>query len=599
MYRYLFTNDLRISGLTEKMKETAKLFLDDDVPKADENKSANNNANTLGFFFNLNNCGACTQEAAEGNVRKVVLNFIRKFQYPNPRTKESYYKSVEDGVKIAPLRSILKLLFVARMTDGIEGFLTKKEILEFIFFNDSVAKCDNVNYNKIYSQIIKFRDTNGKEIPSSIAPIEKREWKQQDRQVKEMLRVLSWSGFVEEKNRDELTLKTNQDSNESEKAELMDIIMEEVFFEWTGDNFDQCKELYSNFMDEGVSEKRIPDYKSITTINENNKNKRNENLQTIYYGPPGTGKSYKATETIRESYSTYGGFNDDSPFVFRTTIYPDYSYNDFIGNIMPKIDKEKDNSITYEFMPGIFTLALSTAFNNLDKDIYLVIEEMSRGNIAAIFGDIFQLLDRDSYGKSEYMIKNELIGKLLTEEKVNVVKNNNIYLPENFHIVGTVNTSDQNVFVMDTAFKRRFEFEYVDLEPRTDSNSNNLNNYNFKLGEYEVNWIDFYQELNKFIVKELELPEDKQIGQFFLKFDRSDENANFRQILNKLLQYLWHDVQSVSIADEKLFKSELNSFAEAYKALKNRENIFNEILMKPFLDQEKKPKTMYNLNGDE
>ena len=203
---------------------------------------------------------------------------------------------------------------------------------------------------------------------------------------------------------------------------------------------------------------------------------------------------------------------------------------------------------------------------------------MSRGNIAAIFGDIFQLLDRVN-GFSEYPIDNKLITDYLRKDSnINIIEDK-IYMPNNLSIIGTVNTSDQNVNVMDTAFKRRFSFEYVSVDPIKDGNNIYLNSFSFKLGESEFEWIDLYRALNKFIVENLGLNEDKQIGQFFIKFDEKNEDEdNKLQIKDKLLQYLWEDVQNIAISEETIFDKEIKTFGQLYKEFEDK-NIFSETFM--------------------
>ncbi|WP_270309849.1 AAA family ATPase [Streptococcus infantarius] len=313
------------------------------------------------------------------------------------------------------------------------------------------------------------------------------------------------------------------------------------------------------------------------TISENiDCHKRTDFVQEIHFGAPGTGKSYSLAGIISESYKGYK-HTDENPYVFRTTIYSEYTYYDFIGNIMPSSDE--DNKIEYKFSPGVFTQALTSAFKNEDKDIYLIIEEMSRGNIASILGDIFQLLDRDSTGKSEYYISNDIIYKELISKGVQNLPKGKIYLPSNFHILGTVNTSDQNVNVIDTAFKRRFDFVYEQVKPKQEKDQNGnwvyLNSYTFKLGEETFEWNQFYQKVNEFIVNEnngLGLSEDKQLGQFFVKFIQQSDNIsneeinnnNFKMVKNKILHYLWDDVQLASMTDNRIFNENLNSFADLY-----------------------------------
>lgn len=327
--------------------------------------------------------------------------------------------------------------------------------------------------------------------------------------------------------------------------------------------------------------KKIIQKKEIEMMNNilNKEKKFTNPHQKIFFGAPGTGKSYKVSKLIEETFGKDENLIKNN--VIRTTIYQDYSYYDFIGNIMPEND---GTQIKYVFKPGPFTEALIRAFENENEDVFLVIEEMSRGNIASIFGDIFQLLDREN-GVSQYPIDNSLISQYIKKELTiddEKIKNGKIYLPSNLHILGTVNTSDQNVNVMDTAFKRRFLFEYVDTKPVYDEEKNPLNDFKFELSNEEFNWIKLYQNLNKFIVEDLELSEDKQLGQFFLKFTENEEE-NYEQLNNKLLQYLWEDVVLASISDNvKLFDEDIKTFSNLYEKFKNREQIFSEVFIKKY-----------------
>lgn len=299
------------------------------------------------------------------------------------------------------------------------------------------------------------------------------------------------------------------------------------------------------------------------------------NIQNLYFGAPGTGKSHGVEEIIKNCYPEID--IKDNPFVFKTTIYSDYSYYNFIGNIMPT---SKNGKIEYDFKAGFFSQALATAFEYKDKEIFLIVEEMSRGNIASIFGDVFQLLDRDENGNSEYSINNDLISKHLKDKKINI--GNKVYLPRNFHIIGTINTSDQNVNVIDTAFKRRFEFIYVDVSPVRNKEDGALKNtYKFELGERTFEWNNLYMALNELITTKMELSEDKQIGQFFIKFNNyQDEQQKFGAIQNKLLHYLWDDVQGASISDEYLiFDKSYKTFSSLYKDFGDKKNVFSEELI--------------------
>lgn len=316
---------------------------------------------------------------------------------------------------------------------------------------------------------------------------------------------------------------------------------------------------------------------------EENSNVNKKTVQKILFGPPGTGKSYNANELVKESYPSYRSTNEN-PYLFRVTVFPDYSYHDFIGSIMPIVENDgngDENKIKYEFLPGIFTKALIKAYENPNKDVYLIIEEMTRGNIAAIFGDVFQLLDRTKDGSSEFSIKNYMISDELKKRGFSV-KHDAVTIPKNLNIIGTVNTSDQNVYVIDTAFKRRFDFEYVDLDPVKNKKTNEyINNGKFCFTidgkDTELNWIDFYQIINKYIVEILELNEDKQLGQFFIKFNNPNNlEENYNILKNKLLDYLWNDVQKASLSGKKIFKKEYSSFSKLYKDFSNKINVFND-----------------------
>lgn len=303
-------------------------------------------------------------------------------------------------------------------------------------------------------------------------------------------------------------------------------------------------------------------------------------MQIIYYGAPGTGKSYTIDKNIISSVS------DDR--VFRVTFYPDFTYSDFIGQLLPKVIPPKNqgdaSTITYDFQKGVFTKALEKAYENTANDVYLIVEEMSRGDCAAIFGDIFQLLDREKTGTnsgySKYFVTNELIAKDIIALSTN---GNKVKLPPNFHILGTVNTSDQNVFVMDTAFKRRFDWEYISTDAVKDSSGVYRNNPNLQYNNGStmttISWVDLYTKLNEFISKEqyLGLGEDKQIGQFFIEFDLSAGSAEHKkQIKNKLLHYLWNDVHKASYkSDISLFDKNIGSFAELYKNFEDDKTVFS------------------------
>lgn len=306
----------------------------------------------------------------------------------------------------------------------------------------------------------------------------------------------------------------------------------------------------------------------------------NHPVQIVFFGAPGTGKSFEVSKRTNGQQ------------VVRTTVHPEFTYSDFIGQILPSVGI--DEAVRFEFAPGALTLALQLAYADRSKPVFLVLEELSRGNVSAIFGDTFQLLDRGEDGMSRYPIFNRSISQVLpeSEEAIREGSRRGVRFPANLNILATVNLNDQNVAPMDTAFKRRFEWQYVSPSPvlLSDGKVNlALNNPRLTIeteqGGRETDWLSFYTALNAFIVDRnlgLGRSEDRQLGQFFLTFapgvsqdTRSDDedvrthaDDIVRQILkNKLLQYLWHDVEGHAIGgrSSSIFRADIASFAELYK----------------------------------
>ena len=318
--------------------------------------------------------------------------------------------------------------------------------------------------------------------------------------------------------------------------------------------------------------------------------------QLILFGAPGTGKSFE----IKERLLPYG---DDKKF--RVTIHPEFLYTDFVGQLLP--DTSPDASAPFVFREGPFTQALMEAYADSSREVFLILEELSRGNVSAIFGDIFQLLDRDSHFESRYPIRNKYIA-----DKIPTLTTDEIRLPSNFNILCTVNMNDQNVFPMDTAFKRRFDWEYISTDPVVDKatglRKTRLNNPRLKIAADSVRandlvttWQSFYMALNKFITdkqKGMGKKEDKQVGQFFIDFPEAFVSASHsaspaaeeaaetinRMIKNKLLLYLWQDVQGVASmkGSVSLFDPSINSYDDLYKGY-GVNKVFSDVFIHEFL----------------
>ena len=222
--------------------------------------------------------------------------------------------------------------------------------------------------------------------------------------------------------------------------------------------------------------------------------------------------------------------------VFRTTFHPDTDYATFVGCYKPCMN---GGIIEYSYMPQVFTNAYIAAWENTKKPVYLVIEEINRGNCAQIFGDLFQLLDRDKVtGKSEYPIKadKDLVAHI---EKVlgaghEGIKNGELCLPPNLIIYATMNTSDQSLFPMDSAFKRRWDWEYVPINYSKDIDSGK---FIIEIDEdTKYSWVEFLESVNDKIYDATN-SEDKQMGNFFIK-----KSIKANEFVNKVMFYLWNEV---------------------------------------------------------
>ena len=265
---------------------------------------------------------------------------------------------------------------------------------------------------------------------------------------------------------------------------------------------------------------------------------------TIFFGPPGTGKSTKVESRVQAA------------MMERTQFHPEYGHSDFIGSYRPVVGSESDSTnqvvghdgtaITrpvnyFAFVPGPLTIVLKRAFGTREP-VFLIIEEINRGDCSAIFGDVFQLLDRNYDGRSQFGItaKSELIA-YFKENGVNfdIANDGKLYLPPNLSLLATMNTSDQSLYPMDAAFKRRWQWvacpiNFDQLLAYTDGIRPMLDD-----GKKKWDWIKLLELINRNIVRDK--MEDKQIGPWFIK-PAKDGLISWESFLNKCLFYLWHDV---------------------------------------------------------
>lgn len=341
-------------------------------------------------------------------------------------------------------------------------------------------------------------------------------------------------------------------------------------------------------------------------------------LQQIFYGAPGTGKSYTIDQITNESNS------------IRTTFHPDSDYAGFVGAYKPTMENVPINSIygesvqfatgknghpgtekkiVYKYVPQAFLKAYVAAWSDLENPHFLIIEEINRGNCAQIFGDLFQLLNRNNQGSSSYAIDaDEDIAQFLREDKngfalkqeggnsglteeqreairsfvhvkdsekseligEEILSGKKLLLPPNLYIWATMNTSDQSLFPIDSAFKRRWNWEYVPIETNpADKKTGELLNWKFEAGGKIYSWGDFLDFINPKIFK-ITLSEDKQMGYFFAKPDKRSKGEKLDLIsekvfVNKMLFYLWTDVFKDFDLTEEQFVYEENQVKKPYR----------------------------------
>ncbi len=291
-----------------------------------------------------------------------------------------------------------------------------------------------------------------------------------------------------------------------------------------------------------------------TPVTTHNKRKAPNVLQQIFYGAPGTGKS----NTIKRNV------DNENKICFRTTFHPDSDYATFVGAYKPSMKPtgtalasgEKEEVITYKFVPQAFTKAYAAAWNTTE-DVFLVIEEINRGNCAQIFGDLFQLLDRKG-GKSEYPIEADTdLANYLQEALANSprtdmpqeIKNRKrLMLPQNLYIWATMNTSDQSLFPIDSAFKRRWDWVYIPIKPHAEEN------YKIKIGNETYDWWGFLQKINS-VIDDTTHSEDKKLGYFFVNTESKTVCAE--KFVSKVLFYLWNDVFKNYGFDHSIFTDNL------------------------------------------
>ncbi|MBQ7159400.1 MAG: AAA family ATPase [Treponema sp.] len=323
--------------------------------------------------------------------------------------------------------------------------------------------------------------------------------------------------------------------------------------------------------------------------------------QIIYYGVPGSGKSHAVDGLVKklEKQTPVDGVK----YVRRVVFHPEYTNADFIGQILPTMDS---GELKYKFTPGNFTKILKDAYKNPQKNFALVIEEINRGNAAAIFGDIFQLLDRLNSNESDYSANDQFTynagwskysidnidiihyifqnkeGKFeplylkFGEQALHINYNTGIRLPPNLSLLATMNTSDQNVFTLDNAFQRRWDMQLV---PNECADTNQMKaTITVTKANQTITWENFQQTINEVIGEKsneggLSSMEDKRLGCWFIKAENGKIDTEL--FANKVLKYLWDD--AFKFCHQDVFESDIKNFEELQKRfLEKGFDVFSE-----------------------
>ena len=295
---------------------------------------------------------------------------------------------------------------------------------------------------------------------------------------------------------------------------------------------DRYGEFLSEMNEENVQEEVI-ETNYMTKLN--TKFDRNR----ILFGAPGTGKSYTLNKEKTDLLKNGGEFE-------RVTFHPDYSYAHFVGTYKPV--SNESGEISYEYVPGPFmrtyVAAMKSANSDNPKPYLLIIEEINRANVAGVFGDVFQLLDRNAENISEYPIQtSEDMRKYLAKELGGAsALYTEIKIPDNMFIWATMNSADQGVYPMDTAFKRRWNFTYLGIN----DNEEGILGKEVCLGEGEyerkVEWNELRKAINIELLEECKVNEDKLLGPYFLAKNCLENNEKFVEVFkNKIIMYLFDD----------------------------------------------------------
>ena len=286
---------------------------------------------------------------------------------------------------------------------------------------------------------------------------------------------------------------------------------------------------------------------------------------TLYFGAPGTGKS----KTIKDMVP--------ADKEIKTIFHADFQNSDFIGELKPRMVSDGGSGelkISYQFRPGPFARALQSSLANPEEHWFLVIEELNRAHAAAVFGEVFQLLDRDSSGRSVYEIDfsdDDFKSWVNSHRDVNVER---LYLPNNLSILASMNSADLGVVPIDGAFRRRWRQKHIQID-FTNAPQGAFELVGVDGTAKQVEWADFAKKLNTMLLERLEVAEDRLLGPWFVT---AEELAVSDKLPEKIYSYLWDDLLRHNPKTD-LFATGLNSFGQLALAVEAGAKVFCDDLL--------------------
>lgn len=473
-----------------------------------------------------------------------LVNYIEKYFEDDNMKKIWMVRAAEKGV----LYDEFKKRNIVAIGWGIEDVkdLDKEEIKKLLkekqkTLQEKKKKKDDINHSS--STIVRFRDELKKgDYVVSAAPLNARFL---------IGEITSDYYFNEELIVDKVD--KDQKYNNLRKVKWLCEISADELSEHTASYLKSLIRTLSEFQDDIAKDEILSFYLD-------DHDWKNKPRNVIYFGAPGTGKSFKLNLDKDNLIFCKNAYE-------RVTFHPDYSYANFVGTYKPRPEKDKNGKktgdITYEYVPGPFMRLLVKALRNPSRPFLLIIEEINRANMAAVFGDVFQLLDRDKNNESKYDIEATEDMRDYLEEEVGQVYRK-IKIPHNMFIWATMNSADQGVFPMDTAFKRRWDFKYFGINCHQEK----IEHIKFNLNDQEISWNKLRIEINNALLS-FKINEDKLIGPFYAFNEYLDKDEYIeRSSKPKSYEYLQKEIK-------KIFKNKILMYLFEDAARAKRDVLFD------------------------